>query len=53
MYDEGENIVFMNIAKSKNMTDEDKRYLSIDTYNGSPGMSQWGYREETNETYPE
>ncbi|XP_031366302.1 sensory neuron membrane protein 2 isoform X2 [Apis dorsata] len=54
MYDEGENIVLMNIAKNKNMTEEEGRYLSIQLYNGSPGMSQWGYREEDgNETYPE
>lgn len=54
MYDEGENIVLMNIAKNKNMTEEKGRYLSIQLYNGSPGMSQWGYRKEDgNETYPE
>ncbi|KOC63072.1 Scavenger receptor class B member 1 [Habropoda laboriosa] len=54
MYDEGENIVHLNVGKNKNMTDEEGRYLSIESYNGSPGMSQWGYREvEGNETYPE
>ncbi|XP_016914043.1 scavenger receptor class B member 1-like [Apis cerana] len=54
MYDEGENIISINIAKNKNMTEEEGRYLSIQLYNGSPGMSQWGYREEDgNETYPE
>ncbi|OAD57791.1 Scavenger receptor class B member 1, partial [Eufriesea mexicana] len=54
MYDEGENIVFMNVGKNKNMTDEEGRYLSIESYNGSPGMSQWGYKEEEgNETHPE
>ncbi|XP_076233540.1 scavenger receptor class B member 1 [Calliopsis andreniformis] len=54
MYDEGENIVFMNVGKNKNMTDENGRYLSIESYNGSPGMHQWGYRDaEGNETYPE
>lgn len=54
MYDEGDNTVLMNVGRNKNMTDENGRYLSIETYNGSPGMSQWGYREEEgNETYPE
>ncbi|XP_016771066.1 scavenger receptor class B member 1 isoform X2 [Apis mellifera] len=54
MYDEGENVILMNIGKNKNMTEEEGRYLSIQSYNGSPGMSQWGYREEDgNETYPE
>ncbi|CAK9831565.1 Scavenger receptor class B member 1 [Anthophora retusa] len=54
MYDEGQNTVLLNIGKNKNMTNEEGRYLSIETYNGSPGMSQWGYREvEGNETYPE
>ncbi|XP_076163556.1 scavenger receptor class B member 1 [Ptiloglossa arizonensis] len=54
MYDEGDNIVFMNVGKNENMTDENGRYLSIETYNGSPGMSQWGYQNpEGNETYPE
>ncbi|XP_054002361.1 scavenger receptor class B member 1 [Hylaeus anthracinus] len=54
MYDEGDNVVFMNIGTNDNMTNEDGRYLSIESYNGSPGMSQWGYREpEGNETYPE
>nr|XP_031841755.1 scavenger receptor class B member 1-like [Nomia melanderi] len=54
MYDEGDNIVFMNIGKNKNMTEEDGRYLSIETYNYSPGMSQWGYQEpEGNETLPQ
>ncbi|KZC10300.1 PREDICTED: scavenger receptor class B member 1-like isoform X2 [Dufourea novaeangliae] len=54
MYDEGENVVFMNIGKNDNMTDEEGRYLSIETYNYSPGMSQWGYKEpEGNETIPE
>ncbi|XP_026673860.1 scavenger receptor class B member 1-like isoform X2 [Ceratina calcarata] len=54
MYDEGENLVHMYIGKNENMTEEEGRYLSIQLYNGSPGMSQWGYREEDgNETYPE
>ncbi|XP_015179933.1 PREDICTED: scavenger receptor class B member 1-like [Polistes dominula] len=54
MYDEGENIVNINIRKNDDMRDENGRYFSIQTYNGSPGMSHWGYREETeNKTYPE
>ncbi|XP_011297796.1 scavenger receptor class B member 1-like [Fopius arisanus] len=53
MYDEGENVVNMNIQKSKNMLEENGRYLSIETYNGSPGLPHWGYTEpETNETIP-
>ncbi|EZA62097.1 hypothetical protein DMN91_007879 [Ooceraea biroi] len=46
MYDEGENIVTIILRKNANMTDEKGRYLSIDKYNGSPGLSQWGYGEE-------
>ncbi|KAK2577977.1 hypothetical protein KPH14_008412 [Odynerus spinipes] len=54
MYDEGENIINMNIRKNNDMTNEDGRYLSIETYNGSPGLSNWGYLEvEGNETRPE
>ncbi|CAL7951820.1 unnamed protein product [Xylocopa violacea] len=54
MYDEGNNIVVMNVGHNDNMTDEEGRYLSIETYNGSPGMKQWGYQEEEgNNTYPE
>ncbi|XP_043262677.1 scavenger receptor class B member 1-like [Colletes gigas] len=54
IYDEGENVVFMNVEGNKNMTDENGRYLSIETYNGSPGLAQWGYNEpEGNETHPE
>lgn len=54
MYDEGNNIVLMNVGHNENMTEEEGRYLSIQLYNGSPGMSQWGYREDNgNETYPE
>lgn len=59
MYDEGENIVNLNIRKNDDMRDENGRYLSIETYNGSPGLSNWGYREEDeeeeggNKTYPE
>ncbi|XP_033338900.2 scavenger receptor class B member 1 [Megalopta genalis] len=54
MYDEGDNVVFMNVGKNKNMTEEEGRYLSIESYNFSPGMSQWGYQKvEGNETSPE
>ncbi|XP_034941123.1 scavenger receptor class B member 1-like [Chelonus insularis] len=53
MYDEGDNVVTMNLQKNKNMSDENGRYLSIDKYNGSPGLSNWGYQEEEgNETNP-
>lgn len=51
MYDEGENIITVNLRKNANMTNEKGRYLSIDKYNGSPGLAQWGYIEtEGNET---
>lgn len=54
MYDEGENTVFMNVAKNENMTDENGRYLSIMSFGGSSGLHQWGFRDsENNETYPE
>ncbi|XP_012529768.1 scavenger receptor class B member 1 [Monomorium pharaonis] len=54
MYDEGENIVTMIIKKKDDMLEEKGRYLSIDQYNGSPGMAQWGYIEpEGNETREE
>lgn len=45
MYDEGKNVVLMNIKKNKNMTEEEERYLSIELYNGNRGLSYWGYRE--------
>ncbi|KAK9297159.1 hypothetical protein QLX08_009032 [Tetragonisca angustula] len=45
MYDEGKNVVLMNIKKNKNMTEEEGRYLSIESYNGNQGLSYWGYRE--------
>lgn len=51
MYDDGENTVTVNLRKNANMTSEKGRYLSIDKYNGSPGLAQWGYVEtEGNET---
>lgn len=54
MYDEGENIVTVLLEKNANMREEEGRYLSIDKYNGSPGMAQWGYVEtEGNETREE
>ncbi|KAK0095240.1 hypothetical protein PV326_008892 [Microctonus aethiopoides] len=53
MYDEGDNILNINIMGNKNMTDENGRYLSIETYNGSPGLMNWGYVDvEGNETNP-
>ncbi|CAD6243103.1 GSCOCG00009640001-RA-CDS [Cotesia congregata] len=53
MYDEGDNLVNLNIQKNKNMSDENGRYLSIQNYNGSPGLAHWGYQEEEgNETIP-
>jgi len=54
MYDEGENIVTIYTKKKADMMEEKERYLSIDKYNGSPGMAQWGYVEpEGNETREE
>lgn len=54
MYDEGENIVTIMLKKKADMIKEEGRYLSIDKYNGSPGMTQWGYVEtEDNETRKE
>ncbi|XP_018315153.1 scavenger receptor class B member 1 [Mycetomoellerius zeteki] len=54
MYDEGENIVTVTLQKNADMAEEKGRYLSIDMYNGSPGMAQWGYVEtEGNETREE
>lgn len=51
MYDEGENIVTINLQKNSDMMNEKGRYLSIDKYNGSPGLAQWGYVEtKDNET---
>ncbi|KAJ8688359.1 hypothetical protein QAD02_024154 [Eretmocerus hayati] len=54
MYDEGDNLVNMNIKENEDMTEEVGRYLSIESINGSPGLEKWGYvREEANETRPE
>lgn len=54
MYDEGENIVTINLQKNADQLEEKGRYLSIEKYNGSPGMEQWGYvQTEGNETRKE
>lgn len=54
MYDEGTNTVTINILQSDDMVSEHGRYLSIDTYNGSPGLPHWGYVDvEGNDTRPE
>lgn len=53
MYAEGDNVVNINIKNNHNMIDEMNRYLSIETYNYSPGLANWGYREETNVPRPE
>lgn len=54
MYDEGENSVTINLEKKADMIEEKGRYLSIDKYNGSPGMAQWGWVEtEDNNTRKE
>lgn len=54
MYDEGENIVTVNLRNNADMTNEKGRYFSIDKYNGSPGLKQWGYVDtENNETREE
>lgn len=51
MYDDGESIVTMVLRKNTDMKNENGRYLSIDKFNGSPGLAQWGYIEtEGNET---
>ncbi|KAF7987420.1 hypothetical protein HCN44_003182 [Aphidius gifuensis] len=51
MYDEGENVVNININSNDDMANEEGRYLSIQNYNGSPGLPNWGYvKPETNKT---
>ncbi|CAB0029574.1 unnamed protein product [Trichogramma brassicae] len=51
MYDEGDNLINMNIKNRKDMINEVGRYLSIEMINGSPGLSNWGYvKTEGNET---
>lgn len=54
MYDDGENIVTMNLRKNDKMLEEKERYLSIDKFNGISGLPQWGYvSTENNETRKE
>lgn len=54
MYDEGDNIVTLQTDKNADMKNEKGRYLSIDMYNGSPGLAQWGYIDtKGNETREE
>lgn len=54
MYDEGENIVTLSLRKDADMMIEKGRYLSIDKYNGRPGLAQWGYVDTNdNETNKE
>lgn len=48
MYDEGENIVNININSNDDMANEDGRYLSIQNYNGIQGLPNWGYVEPEN-----
>jgi hypothetical protein len=44
----------MNIKGNDDMVNEEDRYLSIESINGSPGLSHWGYVQvEGNETRPE
>lgn len=48
MYDEGENTVTVRL-QDNGLPVTDPGYLpqySIDTYNGSPGLSVWGYKAE-------
>lgn len=53
MYDEGDNVFTMNIKENENMIDEAGRYLSLESMNGNPGLSHWGYvPTEGNETNP-
>lgn len=54
MYDEGDNLINMNIMNNDDMLEERGRYLSIESINGNPGLSNWGYvNVEANETRPE
>ncbi|XP_014207887.1 scavenger receptor class B member 1 [Copidosoma floridanum] len=54
MYDEGTNVINMNVKGNEDMLEERGRYLSIESYNGNPGLSIWGYvKEEGNQTRPE
>ena len=54
MYDEGDNVVTMNIKNNPEMINEHGRYMSIDKLNGSPGLRHWGYvAQKGNQTRPE
>lgn len=54
MYDEGNNTVTINLDPTRKtgstlISDEEKgRLYSILTWNGSPGLSQWGYQLPVN-----
>lgn len=53
MYDEGVNVINLNVKKNNDMVNEDGRYLSIEEYNGTPGLANWGYvTPKGNETIP-
>ncbi|XP_001600667.2 scavenger receptor class B member 1 [Nasonia vitripennis] len=43
MYDEGENLINMNIKENEDMVEERGRYLSIESINGNAGLANWGY----------
>lgn len=61
MFDEGNNTITINVDPNRktgsSLIDEQERgrLYSILTYNGSPGLAQWGYQlpegNETIETY--
>lgn len=54
MYDDGDNLMNMNIKDNSDMLEEKGRYLSIESVNGNSGLPQWGYvKEEGNESRPE
>ncbi|OXU24944.1 hypothetical protein TSAR_015667 [Trichomalopsis sarcophagae] len=54
MYDEGENLINMNIKDNEDMVEERGRYLSIESINGNAGLSNWGYvNVEGNESRPD
>lgn len=54
MYDVGDKIMTVNLKKNADMKSEEGRYFSIERWNGSPGLSQWGYVDtEGNETREE
>ncbi|KAK6633875.1 hypothetical protein RUM44_004482 [Polyplax serrata] len=52
MYDEGDNVITIRLSDN-GLKMTDKGYLpqySIDTWNGSPGLSTWGYKPENFQT---